>query len=851
MTSDKKRNLCIHGHFYQPPRENPWIEEIELQESAFPFHDWNERICTECYASNTLARVTDSHGRIADIVNNFELMSFNFGPTLFSWLAKTHKNVYRLVLDADKKSRKRHGGHGNALAQVYNHMIMPLANRRDKETQVLWGIEDFKFHFGREPEGMWLPETACNEETLEVLVEQKIRFVILEPHQAEKVRPLGDQGRLPGEEGWQDVSAGQIDPKKAYRCFLKRFPDRFIDVFFYDGPISRAVGFEDLLFDSKKFIAKINGVGVPGGDETALIHIATDGETYGHHKPFGERVFAYLMNAEAPLHGYHFMNYGEFLEKNPPRNEVRLKEGKNGEGTSWSCPHGVDRWREHCGCRGGGPAEWHQHWRKPLREAFDWLRDELWKVYEYLGQEYFRDVAVARNAYAAVILDRSEEHARVFFEKQAHHEMKPEEKVRALKLLEMQRNGMLMYTSCGWFFTELSGIETVQTITYAARAIELAAEVTGTSLENEFLNRLELAKSNVPRYGDGRGVYEKLVRPKVMDWDHLVNYFAIMVLLDDKRSALKTHDLYCYTLHVLSARKENFSDIKLHTGRVRLRSQITFEEREFAYAAVQLGPYDFRCSIISDRGIKEFQAVEKELFEMLYSSHIVEIMRRIDEIFGERYYALKDLPVEPRLKTVAVLAEDMIEKITGMYHDLYEDSRRMNEIYRSLNLKIPEPLQEATAHILEIKLMEALRELEAVNFDLKKSAPVERILAEAKAFEFEIDKKEAAAFLSRALHFSTKRLMESAHPELIRQATNLVRLARRMGIFLNLTEAQNHLFFYLKKLKADPEKIPEELARHAGAFTILLKDLYINPHYFLDALQKKVPPEPSSPQPNT
>ncbi len=502
----EEASLCIHGHFYQPPRENPWTEEIEKQESAAPYHDWNERIFRECYLPNTKAKLLDDHGKLVRTINNFEKISFNIGPTLFSWLETKHPKTYQAIVKADQTSRSAHKGHGNAVAQVYNHMIMPLANRRDQITQVKWGIQEFKHRFGRDPEGIWLPETACNEETLEVLIEEGIRFTILSPYQAEAVRNLNHTA-------WHDVSSGTIDPRVPYRFFLKRNSKKLIDLFFYDGHIAKDVAFGSLAFEATYFADRLETAKMKGHVHHQLIHVATDGETFGHHKAYGERALAYLLEAEAPKRGLHLVNYGEFLEENHPAFAVRLKQGETGEGTSWSCVHGVKRWKEHCGCRGGGLLEWTQHWRKPLRESLDWLRDELVETFESCGSRYLKDIWSARNDYVKIILDRSEKMRWEFFEQHAAKQLAKEEVAVSLKLLEMQKYAMLMYTSCGWFFTEISGIETVQILQYAARAIQLAHEVTQKSLEEEFLRRLAEAKSNVAEFKNGRGVWEKLVKP--------------------------------------------------------------------------------------------------------------------------------------------------------------------------------------------------------------------------------------------------------------------------------------------------------------------------------------------------
>ncbi|HEY6988758.1 MAG TPA: glycoside hydrolase, partial [Bryobacteraceae bacterium] len=297
--------LCIHCHFYQPPRENPWLEQIELQDSAYPYHDWNERITAECYGPNLAARILDDQQRITRIVNNYSRISFNFGPTLLSWAAEHARDVYRGIIEADQRSQKLFAGHGSAMAQAYNHMIMPLANRRDKETQIRWGMEDFASRFGRVPEGMWLPETAVDVETLELIAEAGLLFTILAPHQAKAIRPLtgGD---------WQDVTGSKIDPSRAY---LFRTPGgKPLNLFFYDGPISQAVAFEKLLENGGKFAARLLGGLADHNAEAQLAHIATDGETYGHHHRHGEMALAYALDQIETKKQARITNYGEFLE---------------------------------------------------------------------------------------------------------------------------------------------------------------------------------------------------------------------------------------------------------------------------------------------------------------------------------------------------------------------------------------------------------------------------------------------------------------------------------------------------------------------------------------------------------
>lgn len=500
----KKISLCIHTHFYQPPRENAWTGEIPPQPSAAPFHDWNERILQECYKPNSEAYIVDENDNVINRVNNYEYYNFDFGPALLNWIKKKHPKTYSRIINADKESQKIHSGHGNAIAMIYNHLIMPLAERKDKVTQVKWGVSDFKFHFGREPEGIWLPETACNEETLEVLAEENIKYIILDPSQASKVRKI-HHGK------WRDVSAGDINTENSYKCYLKNYPEKFINIFFYNGPLSKNIAFDDHIYDSHKLLHRLNQVNISNENPDCLISSAVDGETFGHHKHYTERTMAYLFSELIHKSKYKIVNYAEYLSSHESGYEVKIKEGFNGEGTSWSCLHGVGRWKENCGC-GSSQENPSQQWRKPLRESLDWLRDELSITFESIGRNYFKDVWKARNEYIFLILNPGKESAEKFFYFNAKRDLQENEISNSIKLLEMQRFAMLMYTSCGWFFSDISGIETIQILQYACRAIELAAEVSGAELENEFLKKLSQAVSNSIKYNDGKDLYLKEVK---------------------------------------------------------------------------------------------------------------------------------------------------------------------------------------------------------------------------------------------------------------------------------------------------------------------------------------------------
>ena len=470
---DKEVYLTIHGHFYQPPRENPWLEYVEMQDSALPFHDWNERVDKECYTPNSVSKIVDNRNLILDVVNNYSYINFNFGPTLLSWIEKYSPLTYERIIKADKKSIENHEGHGNAIAQVYNHIIMPLANERDKNTQVKWGIRDFEKRFGRKPEGMWLAETAADDDTLRVLVENGIKYTILSPYQALRVRPLNSND-------WTDVSWGNIDPARPYRYYIKSQPDKFIDIFFYDGAISKSVAFDEILKDGNRFIKRLKEGISDSRNYPQIVNIATDGESYGHHTKFGDMALAYIMKVMAKDEGFTVVNYAQYLAKYPSEVEADIKQG-----SSWSCFHGVGRWKEDCGCSTGGHPNWNQKWRKPLRDALDYLRDELICIYEKEAKNYMNSVWDCRDKYIDVILDRR--CTEKFQEENFIKDLTQNQKVKAMKLLEMQRQAMLMYTSCGWFFSEISGIETVQIMKYAARAIQLAKEFTSKDIETGFL----------------------------------------------------------------------------------------------------------------------------------------------------------------------------------------------------------------------------------------------------------------------------------------------------------------------------------------------------------------------------
>jgi alpha-amylase/alpha-mannosidase (GH57 family) len=685
-----ERYICIHGHFYQPPRESPWLETIEYQDSAYPYHDWNARITAECYAPNATSRILDGEGYIAQIVNNYANMSFNFGPTLLSWLQSTASDVYGAILEADRDSQERFSGHGSALAQTYNHMIMPLANRQDKYTQVYWGIADFAHRFGRKPEGMWLPETAVDLETLEILAVCGVRFTILAPSQASRVRRLGSRT-------WRDVRGGRIDPTMPY---LLRLPSgRSLALFFYDGPIARSVAFEGLLSKGEHFAERLLSAFAAQPARPQLVHIATDGETYGHHHRHGEMALAYALHYLVSHSLARITNYGEYLEKHPPTHQVEISAH-----TSWSCEHGIERWRTHCGCNSGSHPGWQQAWRAPLREAFDWLRDILMPVYERQARRLFRDPWAARDAYIAVVLDRSAETLERFFSAHATHALGDAEKISALKLLELQRHAMLMYTSCGWFFDELSGIETVQVMQYAGRALQLGQELCDESLEAMFLMRLEGAKSNLPEHQNGRVIYDKWVKPAAVDWEKVGAHYAISSLFEDYTPLTK---IYCYTVEREDTRLFEAGRAKLLVGRARITSDVTRESVRMSFGVLHFGDHNINAGVHLFQGELMYEAVVEALAAPFAGAEFPEVIRLLDRHFGESTYSLRTLFRDEQRKVIELILAATLVETEAIYRQIYEHRAPLMRFLAGLNTPLPGAFLAAAEFILNVDLRRA------------------------------------------------------------------------------------------------------------------------------------------------
>ncbi len=682
-----ERCICIHGHFYQPPRENPWLEEVEVQDSAYPYHDWNEKIDAECYAPNSASRLLDGEGLITDIVSNYSRISFNFGPTLLSWMQTHSPEIYKAILEADRQSIEWRSGHGNAIAQPYNHLIMPLANSRDKRTQILWGIKDFKQRYKRSPEGMWLPETAVDLETLDVMAECGITFTVLAPHQAAKVRKIGT-GK------WKDVSGGQIDPLRAYLCILPS--GRRMNLFFYDGPVARAVAFEGLLKRGEDFANRLLSGFSDVKEWSQIVNIATDGESYGHHYRFGDMALAYALHDIESKGLARLTNYGEYLEKNPPSHEAQIYEN-----TSWSCAHGIERWKSNCGCNSGGNQGWNQEWRAPLREALDWLRDELSSLCEERTREYLKNPWTARDEYIDLILDRSEEKRENFLSGHAVKSLSEHEKTSLLKVMETQRHAMLMYTSCGWFFDEISGPETVQIIQYAGRAIQLARELFGIDLEYPFKARLSKAKSNITEQGEGAQIYEKFVKLAMVDLKRVAAHYAISSLIKDYEDSAK---IYCY-----SVKKEDYQGIqsvgtKLAIGQLTVTSDITFHSETLGFCSLYLGGHAFNGGVGTFPSNDAYQLMKQEIIATFEKGAIADIVRLMDTHFGVNTYSLMHLFREEQRRILSGVIDETMGQFEHAYRLLYENNRTLMAFLHQTGIPVPQAFRTAAEFTLNLDL---------------------------------------------------------------------------------------------------------------------------------------------------
>lgn len=769
--SDIKKYLCIHGHFYQPPRENPWLNKVEIQDSAYPYHDWNHRINAECYARNSASRILNEEGKVVDIINNYAWMSFNMGPTLLAWMEIEAPETYAAILQADKESLEHFSGHGSALAQAYNHMIMPLANQRDKETQVIWGIEDFRSRFGRDPEGMWLGETAANTETLEVLAAHNIKFTILSPYQAKRYRKIG-------ETEWKDGTGAKINSRNSYICKLPS--GKSIALFFYDASASQAVAFEGLLNNGEAFASRLLGQ-FKDEDSPQLVHIATDGESYGHHHRLGEMALSYGLNFIEKDQSVELTVYGDYLERFPPQYEVEILEN-----TSWSCAHGVERWNSNCGCNTGGRPGWTQEWRGPLRKAFDWVREKTIALYEKEINAYNAAPWEIRNAYVSIVLDRSEENVSAFLKKHFGENLDKKDQTKLLKLLEMQYHSMLMYTSCGWFFDEVTGIESMQDIFYAARALQLAEDISGQSYEKEFVGLLEKIPSNIPDYGNAAAAYHRHVKPMIVDMLRVGAHFAVSSVFEEFPDETI---LYSFSATSKSKNYYEAGKQKLVVGRTHFRSNITWEEIDISYAVIHMGEHNLFGGVRPYLGSEALSELHTEIADAFKKSRIYEIFNLLDKYFGNHNYSFWHLFRDEQRQIMELVMENTLKNAEGTIYQLYENNYQLLQVFDEINMAVPKQLKLPIDLAINTKLINML---EAEEINLK---ALENLLDVAKRIAVELDTVTLNYLANERVRALIDELAKDPNDnELLKYIVDLLRLIKRGDIKPELWEAQNTAF---------------------------------------------------------
>lgn len=816
--------VIVHGHFYQPPRENPWSDEVPEQGSARPYHDWNERILAECYRPNTASRVLDPAGRIRDIVNNFEHLSFNVGPTLLSWMQRRHPTIYQRILDADRRSRDQRGGHGNALAQAYNHIILPLANERDRATQIHWGLRDFELRFGRTAEGMWLAETAIHAGTVDALVASGVRFTVLSPYQARRVRPWAGGP-------WNDVSGGRIDPRQPYRV---RTSDGsgWLTVFFYDAPVSQAVAFEKILRHADDLANRFTAIVDAERRGPQLATLAVDGETFGHHEAFGDMCLASFFADAAAARGFRVTNFGEALAALTPELEVELEPGDGGEGTAWSCAHGVGRWMRDCGCSTGAPEGWNQAWRGPLRHALDQLRDRVATLFEQQGQRLMHDPWAARNDYVDVVTRPEDPDVLASF-LERHLRSTPNDdakRARALTLLEAQRHAMAMYTSCAWFFADISGIETVQNMRYAARCIQLMREFSTENLEARLLDDLGHAQSNLG--GDsGATLYRRWVAPEVRVPEHAVTARALFrgFGLDPGRSAI-----YGYHMEERDDRAVVVSGIGGRLGHVTVRERHTGTTVDLACLTLALAPRVLTCFVSSADGARHSQ-LQRELQRLRPDMSRTHLQRVLTSLFGAPARGTGDLLHAERREIAERLAAERVSAMRVHYRAMFDESVELLRDFGEMRLEIPDELRVPCTMSLQCDLEDSVAHLQPP-YRPEHTERLIHVAQLAKTLRLDLDLAPIERALSDLVVARLDDVLEAPDVQRAQAVHDLLRLEEDLGLTIEQVEAQERVSRLLRRL----ETPDADIGRADGDFVAVALALADRLHFAVDEWKTRI-----------
>ena len=773
-----ERYLCIHGHFYQPPRENAWLEKIEIQPSAFPYHDWNERITRECYYPNAFSRVLNDDGKIIDIVNNYSKISFNFGPTLLSWMEQHAPVTYQAILDSDKESLKYFDGHGSAMAQVYNHLIMPLANKRDKETQIIWGIADFKKRFQRAPEGMWLGEAAVDTKTLGLMAEHGIKFTLLAPSQAARFRKIGS-------EEWTNG----IDSNQHYKCNLPN--GKSIVLYFYDGERSQNVAFKGVLDNGKAFADDLME-GYRSDTEREFVHIATDGESYGHHHANGDMALAYCLRHIEENKLTKITNYAQYLSKFEPEYEAEIHEN-----SSWSCAHGVERWRSNCGCHTGGEGHWDQKWREPLRTALDNARETMIDIYQDGLKKFVDDPWAMRNEYIDVIFDRSKPNVTKFLRKHVRVKPSDQERTHIMRLLEMQRNAMLMYTSCGWFFNDISGIETLQILQYACRAIQLGESESNVRFEDQFLEDLDKGESNIKEEGTGKDIYLKNIKPYQLSLTQVGMHYAVASLFADNPQSLTVLNYECNSIFF---ERKSAGLQKLAYGTTQVKSKVTTSQKEFSFVVVYLGQHHLIGGTSKRLSTKEFEPISSALDTCFAQSNIAQVVDIIKESFKAHTFSFFGMFKDEQMKLVNQYLEESEELAYDSYRKIYDRNYNIMNVMKVENLQIPPTLKQNIEDVINIEFKDLLSN---GNFSIQK---MEELCDEVLKWDINLNRDLLNARLNDKLDSMFKEFMNdySTH-QILLDILKTIRLIKKVKLNPILVNLQNGVFELSRKFIAQAE----------------------------------------------
>ncbi|MBN2736205.1 MAG: DUF3536 domain-containing protein [Spirochaetales bacterium] len=757
-----KNHLIIHGHFYQPPREDPWTGLIPNQASAHPHHDWNARINRECYMANGASRTLNPMGKVSDIVNNYEFLSFNFGPTLLNWLKEYSTEAYDRIILADRISAKRNNGHGNAMAQSYNHTILPLSTAEDARCQIIWGLRDFEAHFGREAEGMWLPEAGVNMMVVDLLIREKVKFIVLSPWQGEAICRVGSSR-------FQTLST----PVPSGRAYKIERPEGSLAVFFYNPDLAAGISFEHYLRNADQLYDRFMSFR-QAADESYLINVATDGEIYGHHEPFGDMCLSAFSKIVSMRDDFVFTNYGRYLEEHPPEYLVKLREGEEGRGSSWSCVHGVSRWYRNCGCTTGGEDSWNQEWRTPLRQSLQHLQENLQRIFiKHMSTLSSRDAMEVRNLYIDVLNGKS---AKEDFAKEIINKKNPKDKSAVnllFTLLEGQKFAMYMFTSCGWFFSEISGLEATQNMKYAIKALDLYSKIDDTKeLLSAFLLELENARSNIHSFGSGRNILESMIIPTQKGLEYGASLFALSQL--GKIHPFEQDEYGLFTL--INFKRENSEESEktiTHKGSLTIQDNATLNEAVF-----------------------EFELKEKELeglFLKLKDISDKENPQAALEIHQENF------PLEVRDQIVKLISRQVVNSCIQESMETFYLIRNALTHMSVLNVKRPSTIIELSELIIDRLLEDLLEDPEAIPSE-EELDQIKSLVTFAHEKQLSIDTDSLKLKISNMIKAQAQKLAPHIPSRETKLIITLLELCRNFQCEPETTFVQNQVFRLIREL---------------------------------------------------